>query len=344
MSSVTVKQDPKNMPGPFKAAVLMLYLGESVAKEVFKRLSNDEVMRISQEISSLGSVPADTSKAVADYTHRQLVATKSLLGSVESAQKLLESAFSPEVAKNYIREIAESSEVTARGRALLQKADPRQLSKLLQVEHPQTIALVLSNVTPDLSAKTVALLDDDLRAEVCVRLACLEQISPPVRDRVIDILANKLDTRSHQMETGAKGGVRRVAEIFNNMDRDISQSCLEQIEQDNPNLALEIRNNMFVFEDLLVVGDREMRKIIQSIDKQVLVTALKGTSDELKEHFFDNMSSRAVEMLREDMDAMGPIRLKDAEQAQQEIVATVRDLEQQGQFDLGAGGAEEYVS
>ncbi|HSR70146.1 MAG TPA: flagellar motor switch protein FliG [Acidobacteriota bacterium] len=344
MPTVTVKQDPKSMAGPYKAAILMLYLGESVAREVFKRMSDDEVMRISQEIARLGSVSSDISKAVAEYTHRQLVASKSLLGTMESAQKLLESAFSPDVARGYIREIAESSQVTARGRALLQKADPRQLSKLLQVEHPQTIALVLSNVSPDLSAKTVALLEDELRAEVCMRLASLEQISPPVRDRVIDILANKLDTRNHHMESGTRGGVRRVAEIFNNMDRDVSQSCLEQIEQENPNMALEIRNNMFVFEDLLVVGDREMRKIIQAIDKQVLVTALKGTSDELKEHFFSNMSTRAVDMLKEDMEAMGPIRLKDAEKAQQEIVATVRDLEQQGQFDLGAGGAEEYVS
>lgn len=335
--------DANLMSGARRAAVLLLYLGEGISAEVFKRLTDDEVKRISQEISVLGSVPREMTESVLKHTHDALSGHSKVKGSLDYTRKILEQAFSPEIAREYIREISLSSRVNVKGLAILQKSDPMQLSKLLLGEHPQTIALVISHLKPDQAAKTVAQLDEELRADVCIRLAQLEQISQPVRDRVIALLADKLDMGA-QYDRGASGGVRQVAEIFNQMERDITQTCLEKIENENPNMALAIRNNMFVFEDLLVVGDRDMRKIIQAIDKQVLVTALKGTNEELKEHFFRNMSARAVEMIKEDMEAMGPIRLRDAELAQQEIVNQVRALEQSGEFDLGASGADEYVS
>ncbi|MEE8585975.1 MAG: flagellar motor switch protein FliG [Acidobacteriota bacterium] len=338
-----VNRDVSKLTGPSKAAILLLYLGDKVSAEVFRRLSDDQVMRISQEISKLGSIPENVSHAVVMQTYAELVGRSQLQGSMDTAKKLLESAFSPDVARDYIREVSLHSRINVKGLAVLQKSDPLQLSKLLLSEHPQTVALVVSHLKPHQAAKTISLLDDELRTDVCMRLAQLEQISQPIRDQVIGVIADKLDTGA-KYESGSCGGVRHVAEIFNHMDRDISQSCLETIEHENPNMALAIRNNMFVFEDLLILGDREMRKIIQNIDKKVLVTALKGTSEDLKEHFFRNMSQRAVEMLKEDMDAMGPIRLKDAEQAQQEIVNTVREMDQSGAIEVGSGGAEEYVS
>ncbi len=339
-----MKAEVARLSGAEKAAILMLNLGEDICSQVFTRLSDDQVMAISQEISKLGKIAPETSFALMAICHSELVGHAELHGTLDHAKRLLEAAFSPEIAREYIREIGAHGTSSIKGLSVLQRSDPAQLSKLLQSEHPQTVALVISHLDPPQGAKTIAQLDEEIRADVCQRLAQLDHISQPIRDRVISLIADKLDTGAKYATGTSEGGVRRVAEIFNRMERDISQACLETIEHDDPNMALAIRNNMFVFEDLLVVGDGEMRKIIQGVDKQVLVTALKGTNEELKEHFFRNMSTRAVDMLKEDMEALGPIRLKDAENAQQEIVNTVREMEAQGQIDLGHGGPEEYVS
>lgn len=329
--------------GLVRAAILMIYLGEEVSSEVFKKLTDDEIRLLSQEISKIGVVDEGLTHEVVRKTHGALVAKKPRRGSLEYAHKLINSAFSPDVAREYIRQIGLHSALNIEGLDMLQKADPVQLSMLLENEHPQTVALVASHLKPDLAGRIIALLGDDLRADVCVRLARMEKISQPVRDRVIGLIADKLDS-SVPDDTGEAGGVRQVAEILNQMDQEMSRACLEQIETENPNMAVAIRNNMFVFEDLLIVNDREMRKIIQSVDKQVLVTALKGGSEDVKQHFFNNMSSRAGDMLKDDMETLGPIKKSDAEAAQLDVVTAVRELEEKGEIDLGGGGSDDYVS
>ncbi len=331
------------MSGPMKAAVLMLCLGEELCAEIFRRLTEYEVKVVSQEISKLGKVGEDVTNEVIHLSHGELTGKNQIQGNLNYAKRILKAALGPDQARDIIQEISMQSSLSPETLNMLQQADPKQLSKLLQHEHPQTVTLIVSHLLPPQAAHTVSLLDEQLCSDVCLRLAQLEDISQPIRDRVIGMFANKLDNGA-QFDSPQTGGVRQVAEIFNQMERELTQSCLETIENENPNMALSIRNNMFVFEDLLMITDKDMRKVIQGVDKQVLVTALKGTSEDLKEHFFSNMSTRAVEMLQEDMEALGPIPLRDAEQAQQQVVNQVREMEQAGDIELTGGGGGEYVS
>ncbi|HRR56977.1 MAG TPA: FliG C-terminal domain-containing protein, partial [Acidobacteriota bacterium] len=177
---------------------------------------------------------------------------------------------------------------------------------------------------------------------VAKRLAQLEQVARPVRNKILEVLGAKL-RQVGSFEQRSLGGIRTVAEILNRMDRKLSRETLERIENDDPNLALSIRNLMFVFDDVLLLTDTDMRKIIQRVDKKVLVTALKGAAEELREHFFRNMSQRAVEMLKEDMEALGPVRLREVEAARQQVVAIVREMDAAGEIDIGGSGSEQYV-
>ncbi|MEJ2082832.1 MAG: flagellar motor switch protein FliG [Acidobacteriota bacterium] len=217
-----------------------------------------------------------------------------------------------------------------------------KLRELIKFEHPQTVAVILSHMEPDAAAEVVRLHPEETRSEVMKRLAQLEQVAKPVRNKLVELLASKL-RQAGQFDQGALGGLRKVAEIFNRMDRKLSRDTLERIETDDPNLALSIRNLMFVFDDILLLTDNDMRKIIQRVDKKSLVTALKGTPEELREHFYRNMSNRAVDMLKEDMEALGPIRLKEVESARQQIVAVIREMDVAGEIDIGGSGGDQYV-
>ncbi len=336
------KQKVENLPGSVRAAIILLILGEEISSSIFRKLTDEEIRKVSQAISSLGIVKDDIASAVMNDTHKELTSgSPQLHGSLDYAKKVLESAFNRETAQSLLRNITHDRG-SGEGLKVLRQADPRQLSKLIQNEHPQSIALIVSNLDSSQAAATLGLLPETTRFDVCMRLARMDQISQPIQDKVIGMIADRLDD-GVQSNLGTSDGVRLVAEILNRMDRNVSRMCLEMIENDNPNLALSIRNKMFVFDDILLMGDKDIRTIIQRVDKQVLVRALKGTHEELREHFFRNMSQRAIEMLKEDMEAMGPIRLKDAEEAQQEIVATIRSLEGEGAIDLGGEGGDEYV-
>jgi flagellar motor switch protein FliG len=330
----------RTMSGSTRAAVLLLLLGEEISAAIFKSLNEEEIKLVSQAISSLGTVGEETANAVMRESHRELTSgVPRLQGNMEYARKVIQSALTPDQAREIIRDLGREA---GDGIKLLKKADPRQLSKLIQNEHPQTITLVVSHLDSSNGAATLALLPEATRYDVCMRLAKMEQISKPLQERVIGMIAEKLDEGS-DASAGSSDGVRLVAEILNRMDRNVSRVCLEMVENENPGLALAIRNKMFVFDDILLISEKDVRTIIQRIDKQVLVRALKGTHEELREHFYRNMSQRAVDMLKEDMEAIGPIRLKDAEEAQQEVVNTIRQLEAEGQIDLGGEGGDQYV-
>lgn len=333
------------IPGARKAAIFLVALGEDMASEVFRYLEEDEVQLVSKELASLQRVPAEVTDNVVEEFHQLLLAQSYVAtGGVDYAKRLLVKAYGPEIAKRLLDRITRSLETTV-GFDALQKVDPQQLSKLFQNEHPQTIALVLAHLDATTAAATLENLPENQRSDIALRMSNLHTISQDVIRRVSVVVDQKLKSIGN-FSRQAVGGVRAVAEICNRLDRETSRKMLEQIEGANPELALEIRNRMVTFDDLLLIDDIGIREILQRVDKKVLTLALKGTMQELQDRFFSNMSTRAVEMMKEEMDYMGQVKVKDVSNAQREIVDILRDLDDKGIVNLsGSASAEEaYVS
>jgi flagellar motor switch protein FliG len=330
------------IPGPKKAAILSLMLGEDVASEVFKFLHEDEIERIAKEVAGLGSVPPESGETVLEeFHHMAMAAAYVARGGVEFAQQLLLKSLKPEHARRIIDRVVRSFQSTA-GFTSLAKADPQQLSKFILAEQPQTIALILAHLDSSHAAQLLSLLPETLRVDVLTRMASLDEISPEVVSRISSVIEQRLKTlgtSSHE----SYGGVRAVAELLNRLDRTVSQPVIESLEGQNPDLAVSIRNLMFVFDDLMKVEDTALREIVQRADRKVLTVALKGTTEEMRDRFFSNMSKRAADMLREEMEVLGAIRLREVEKAQHEIVAIARKLEEEGLLSTGAAAGEAYV-
>jgi flagellar motor switch protein FliG len=225
----------------------------------------------------------------------------------------------------------------------LQKADPQQLANFIHNEHPQTVALILSHLSSSQAASLLASLPGDLREDIAVRMATLDQISPEIINKIAAVIGEKLQALG-ETSREAYGGVRAVADIFNRMDQKESKEILSRIETNNPELGEQIRQLMFVFEDLIKVEARGIRELLERVDRKLLTMALKGTSEPLRNHFLSLMSQRAAEMLKEDMEALGQVRIKDVESAQQQIIATVRVLESEGVISLSDSSGDQYVS
>ena len=331
------------LSGSQKAAVLMVALGDEAAANIFKYLEEDEIQTISKEIALTKHVTPESADEVMEEFHTMTLArTYITQGGIEFAKKLLIKSVGPEAARKIIDRLTKALESSA-GFTSIERANPQQLSKFIQSEHPQTIALILAHLNATQAAELIASLPDNLRADVARRMANLQEISPEVVRRISLILEQKLEALG-TFATEAYGGIRAVAELFNRMDRSTGRVVLEKIENENPQLAASIRDLMFVFDDLLLIDDLGIAEILKRADKKVLTIALKGTSDELRNCFFRNMSSRAVEMMKEEMEFMGPVKLKEVEKAQHEIVEIVRQLEEEGVIAIGAGGGDDYVS
>jgi flagellar motor switch protein FliG len=334
--------DRDNLSGRQKAAILSLVLGEDVTAEIFKRLDDDEVQDISREISMLGAVPADlTDLVVEEFYNLTLAKEYMTIGGIEYAKKVLIKSLGPEEARRIIDRLVKLLEKSA-GFSSLEKINPQQLSKFIQNEHPQTIALILAHLSASQAAELISALPEDMRTEIVIRMANLEEISPEIVKKIASVLDQKLEALgSYSLEE--YGGVKAVSELFNRMDRRASRNVLEQIESRDPELAASIRDLMFVFEDILLIDDQGVMEILKRVDKKSLALALKGSNDELKTKFFRNMSQRAAEMLKEEMEYLGPIRVKEVEKAQHEIVEIVRNLEEEGVIVIGGAGGDEYV-
>ncbi len=337
-------QQPENVSGLRKAAILCLCLGEEAATALFKQLDEEEVQELSKELAMLPNVKSQISDGIVEEFHRLLTARRYVsTGGVDYAKRLLVKSFGSEQAKRLTDKVMHAIETPASFEAL-QKTDPQQLAKLFQSEHAQTIAVVLAHLDAATASTVLQLLPEAQRGDVVLRLAGLQTVSRDVVKRIANILNQKLSTVSGLSRTSV-GGVRAVADICNHLDRETMRVMLEQIEGGNPDLSLEIRNLMVTFEDILLVDDVGIREIMQRADKKVLALALKGTVPELQERFYSNMSSRAVEMMKEEMDFMGQVKLKDVTAAQREIVEILRLLDEQGVVSLsGGGGEDEYVS
>jgi len=332
----------ESMAGLRKAAVFLVSIGEDISAEILKRLEEDEIQEVSKEIAELQNVDLKQQEAVFEEFQQMNMATEYIRrGGVDFAKKVLLKSLAPDQARRIIDRLQKQLENTS-GFQALRKVDPQQLSKFIQHEHPQTIALILAHLDASQAAEAFGALPENLRANVAIRLASLREISPDVIRRVSNILEERLESvTSYNIDD--LGGIATVAEIFNRMDRSVGKNILEQVEMENPELAAQVKSLMFVFDDILfLVDDSGIREILKRVDNKLLTLALKGCNDQMKTKFFKNMSKRAVEMIEEEMEYMGPVRIKDVDQAQHEITEIVRKLDEEGTLNIG-GGEEEYV-
>ncbi|BAT71436.1 flagellar motor switch protein FliG [Thermosulfidibacter takaii ABI70S6] len=326
------------LSGVQKAAILMILLGPEVATKVFRELSEDVIMEITKEIAMIKAVDPEVAKEVLEEFFTLTVAKEHLAkGGVDYAKKILIEALGPEKAKKVVASLVKNME-TSIGFEALKNIRPQQLAKIIQKEHPQTIALILAHLDPPKAAESLAELPESLRVEVVKRLASLSDISPEVLRRLSVVLEEKLQNVS--VTDVEIGGPKTVAEILNRLDRETTKEILDELAKQNPEMATQIRDLMFVFEDIIKLDDFAIREILKRVDKKVLTVALKGASEELKEKFFRNMSQRAAETLKEEMEYLGPVKLKDVEAAQREIVELVRKLEDEGVISIGGAGEE----
>ena len=337
------RPDTQAMTGIRKAAILLVLLGDEVASEVYRRLNPLEVQRLTQEIAELGYISAQTAARVLQEYH-QLSLTQDYLaqGGQEYANQLLVKAFGKDGAKPLLEQAMEAQEATVSNLDTLQKADPAQLVKFVEGEHPQTVALVLAHLGARTATSLLVLLPEKLRAEAIRRLAVMRQFSTEMVKRISVVLQKKLAALGEQSRR-AYGGVSAAADMLNRVDPRCCEEILTAIEQEDPKLALAIRDLMFTFEDLSTIPEASIREVLSQVDKKTLATALKGASEDLKNYFYKSMSLRAAEMLKEDIEALGPIRSRLVRQAQQEIVNLARKLEADGKIALKSNGEDPYV-
>jgi len=255
---------------------------------------------------------------------------------------MMMTAFGPEQAKKLLDRLLKTLGSETANFDSLQKADPQQLAKFIHNEHPQTIALILSHLNASQAAGLLVSLPLEIRGDVALRMANLDQISPAIISKIASIIAEKLKSLG-ELNRESYGGVRAVSEMFNRLDAGTCKEVLENIEQTDPTLVETIRHLMFVFEDLLLVGPDAIKEVLGKVDRKILTVAMKGTSEQIKSHFLQAMSERGSEMLKEDMEALGPIKLKEVEAAQQQIIAVVRQLDADGTISLKGTVGEQYV-
>jgi flagellar motor switch protein FliG len=334
---------PQLISGVRKAAVVLIILGDQISSEILKQLDEEEVQLIGREVARISSITSEQSEAILEEFHQMSVAHNYVLkGGLEFARKILVNAFGPEHAKKILDRLVKALGNDTASFDALQKADPQQLAKFIHSEHPQTIALILSHLNPSQAAGLLVSLPPELRADVALRMAHLDQISPDIISKIAGIIGQKLKALG-ELSRESSGGVRAVAEMFNRLDSTTSKEILDAVEQSDPALVETVRHLMFVFEDLLLIDQQGVKELLGKIDRKILTVALKGTSDQLKQHFLQCMSQRGAEMLKEDMEAMGPVKIKEVEAAQQQIIAVVRQLEAEGVINLKGTVGEQYV-
>ena len=326
-----------------KAAVLLLTLGEETSAELMRQLSEDEVQSVSREVARIGTVSPEQAEAVLEEFHQMVVARDFVLkGGLDHARRMLVGAFGSEAAEKILFHLQRTLRMDTEDFTALQKADPQQLAKFVMNEHPQTIALIVSKLSSTQAAALLMSLPQEIRSEVALRMASLDQISPEIIAKIAAIVHQRLKGLG-QLSRQSYGGVRAVAELLNRLDSGVSKEILETIGQQDAPLTEQIRHLMFVFEDLLLIDQSGIKELLGKVDRKLLTVALKGTSEQLKNHLMGCMSQRGKEMLVEDMEALGPVKIKEVEAAQQAIIAVVRELESEGVLSLKEAEGEQYV-
>jgi flagellar motor switch protein FliG len=311
----------------------MVAVGDELAKLFLKSLSSADVQRVTDEITRLGEVPkAQLTQVLMDFYGLLETEQYMVRGGSEYASRLLSQTFGPERAAAML-EVEGMRARTNGDLALLQKMDPHQLSKLLENEHPQTVALVLAHLDAKRGSALLMHLDVGLRVDAVKRLAVMRQFSQEMAEKVGVILHKRMESMG---SNGRKSyaGFKAVADMLNRLDMVSSKTILEEVEKEEPKLAVGIRNLMFTFDDLLTVSEASIRDLVAAVDKRVLAVSLKGAKEDLKAHVFKSMSTRAVEMLKDDMDVMGPVRAKEVARAQQDLLVVAHAMEAEGKITL----------
>lgn len=335
--------DRAPLTGIRKAAILLSVLGDEAAAPVLRNLRDDDLERVAEEVAGLGKVPLETTLQVLEEYQEIMAAQEYIaVGGQDVAVRLLVKAFGENGARAMVERLTRSDETKTFRIDSLKKADPQQLARFLIGEHSQTKALVLGHLDAKQASALLMKLEPEVRAECVRRLANLGQFSPEVAAKVSTVLNRRLRSAGDQTRK-ASTGFSSIADLMNRLEPVAAKEILESIEREQPKLAIEIRDLMFTFDNFLEVPEQEMRELMNVIDKKTLMIALKGASEDLRSHFYRTMSSRAVEMMKEDSEVMGPVRGKDVGKAQAEIVAIARKLESEGKIVLKSQGEDEYV-
>lgn len=334
-------ESKEDISGLQKAAILLIALGPEKSASIFKHLKEDEIEQLTLEIANTRSVPTDAKDQILDEFYDICLAQKYISeGGINYAKELLEKALGHDKAMDVIGKLTASLQV--RPFEFVRKTDASQLLNFIQDEHPQTIALILSYLSPGQASAIISSLSPDKQADVAKRIAQMDRTSPDVIKEVEKILEKKLSSLVNQDYT-IVGGVDSIVDILNTVDRGTEKHIMESLEIEEPELADEIRKKMFVFEDILSLDDKSIQRVLREVDNNELAVALKGANDEVQNVIFNNLSKRLVTMIKEDMEYMGPVRMKDVEEAQQKIVNIIRKLEDAGEIIISRGGGDEIV-
>ncbi len=329
------------LSGRQKAAVFLVSLGSDVSSEIFKHLREDEIEQLTFEIARLDKVePEDKDRVLQEFQELMMAQDFISTGGIDYAREVLERALGTQKAIDIVNRLTSSLQV--RPFDFIRRTDPSHLLNFIQGEHPQTIALILAYLDPSKGALILSGLSHQIQADVAKRIATMDRTSPDVLREVERVLERKLSTLASEDFTSA-GGIDSIVEVLNNVDRGTEKIIIEALEEEDPELAEEIKKRMFVFEDIVLLDDRSIQKVLREVDGQDLAKALKGVDAEVQEKIFRNMSKRASSLLREDMDFMGPIRLRDVEESQQKIVNIIRKLEDAGDIIVARAGEEELI-
>jgi len=325
-----------------KSAIALVAFGPEISGMVLKSMPEQDVEKITIEIANLGDVPPDIEEKVVDECYQIFMARQYISqGGIDLATEILERAMGAKKAREILSRL-ESSFRTS-GFNLLKDIDARQLTGYLQNEHPQTIALILSQLSPHQSAAVLSELPSELQAEVALRVATMEKISPDVLKEIEATLEGQFASESSR-DLSVSGGATTMAEILNLIESSAEKNILQSIEAENADLAAEIKNMMFVFDDLVLLDDRSIQRLLKEVETKDLSISLKAAADEVREKIYSNVSERVAVMIKEEMEFMGPMRLSDVEAAQQRIVEAVRQLEEEGQIVIsGRGGKEDVI-
>ena len=336
--------DMQDMSGTRKAAILMMLVGEEAAAMIFRHLSDEDLQELTSEISRLGSVSKEVSrKVLSEYQDLAMAQDRIAEGGFDVATRLLVRAFGEHGAQEMVQRLVRAHEVNSSRVESLQRIEPKQLARFLEGEHPQTIALILGHLETKQASALLMCLPHPVRADSVRRLANLRQFSPAMAEKVAIVLNRRLRSVGEQKKK-TYSGFQSVADLMNNIDSTTSGEILEKIEAEEAALATSIRDLMFTFDDFLGVSEVQLRTVSGGMDKKVLTLALKGASEAVRNHFFATMSSRAIEMMKEEAELLGPVRSREVAKAQQEVVAMARKLEQEGKIILKSEGGDEYVT
>lgn len=327
--------------GRQKAAILLVSLGAEASAEVFKHLRQEEIDELTLEIATIGHVSPDKKQTVVEEFYETALAQQYITeGGLEYAREILEKALGNTKADEVMTRLSSAIQVSPF--EFLRRTDASQILNVISNEHPQTVALILAYLPAETAAQVVAALPDELQAEVAMRIALMDRTAPEVIREIERVLERRLSSVINQDFTSA-GGLRSLVDLLNQVDRSTERTILEALEEQNPELADEVRRMMFLFEDITLLDDRSVQQVLREVDTKELAVALKGTNDEVQRKIFDNMSERAASIIKEDLQFMGPVRVKQVEEAQQKIVAVIRRLEDAGQIVVVRGGEDQLV-